>query len=352
MKISTHNDWDPLEEIIVGRADGARVPTVDVSTMSFSYANHSIEDVKKIEGPYPQWLIDEANEDIEELVKVLQTFGVKVHRPEDMDTGAMFSTPEWKSTGWYTWCPRDLLLPLDNLMIETPSPMRARYFETRAYHNIMLEAIEDGVEWIAAPKPILRDESYTFEDLSKPTLNNLEPLFDAPNVVRLGRDILFQISNSGNKKGFQWLKNVLEPRGYRLHMAEHVYSFAHFDSTIIPLRPGLVLLNSTRVTPDNCPKLFDKWDKIYFSDCAQTELVQEGPGSISPCSPYIGMNILSINDHTVVVGKDQVALIKLLEARGFDVVALPMRHARTLSGGFHCATLDLRRRGSLEDYCS
>lgn len=352
MKISTHNDWDPLEEIIVGRADGARVPTVDVSTMSFSYANHDIEKIKPLEGAYPQWLIDEANEDIEELVKALQTCGVKVHRPEDFDTAAEFSTPEWKSTGWYTWCPRDLLIPLGNLMIETPSPMRARYFETRAYHNIYLDAVRDGVEWIAAPKPILRDESYTFEDLSKPTLRNLEPIFDAPNVVRLGRDILFQISNSGNKLGFQWLKNVLEPRGYRLHMAEHVYSFAHFDSTIIPLRPGLVLLNSTRVNPGNCPKLFDKWDKIYFEDCAQTTLVESGPGSVSPCSPYIGMNILSVDQNTVVVGKDQVSLIKLLEARGFTVIALPMRHARTLSGGFHCATLDLRRRGTLEDYCS
>jgi len=32
MQISTNNHWDPLEEIIVGIADHARVPTVDVST--------------------------------------------------------------------------------------------------------------------------------------------------------------------------------------------------------------------------------------------------------------------------------------------------------------------------------
>jgi glycine amidinotransferase len=62
------------------------------------------------------------------------------------------------------------------------------------------------------------------------------------------------------------------------------------------------------------------------------------------------MNILSIDPNTVVVGEDQTNLITVLEKQGFDVVRVKMRHAQTLSGGLHCATLDLRRRGSLEDY--
>ena len=351
MKVRSHNDWDPLKEIIVGRADGARIPTVDVSTMSFSYAGQDVERVKKIEGPYPQWLIDEANEDIEELVKALEGKGVKVHRPEYFDTSVEFSTPEWTSSDWYTWCPRDLLLTLDNLVIETPSPTRSRYFETRAYHNIMLEAVEDGVEWISAPKPILKDELFTFEDLSKPTLNNFEPIFDAPNVVRLGKDLLFQVSNSGNLMGFKWLKNILEPRGYRLHLAEEIYSFAHFDSTIIPLRPGLVLLNATRVNEKNCPKVFDKWDKIYFSDVAQAVGRTFPEGDLLPCSPYIGLNLLSVDPHTVCIDEAQTNLIKTLESYKITCIPLPMRHARSLSGGFHCATIDLIREGELEDYC-
>jgi N-dimethylarginine dimethylaminohydrolase len=350
MKINSNNDWDTLREIVVGRADKARVPTVDASTMSMSYTNYDIEKIKPLEGEYPQWLIDEANEDAEELCSVLTQAGVVVHRPEYIDHSKKFSTSDWTTTGWYTWCPRDLLLPLNNLMIETPSPCRSRLFETRAYHNIMIDAVKDGTEWIAAPKPRLLDNSYQFEELSKPSLNNLEPIFDAPNCIRLGRDILFQISNTGNWLGFQWLKNTLEPRGYRLHAAEHIYSFAHFDSTIIPLRPGLVLLNSTRVTPDNCPKLFEKWDKIYFSDVNINSVTQSGPGSISPCSPYIGMNILSIDQNTVVVGKDQTNLIRVLEQHQFTVIPTRMRHAQTLSGGYHCATLDLVRDGNLEDY--
>jgi len=350
MIINSNNDWDPLKEIIVGRADKARVPTVDSSTMSMSYTNHNIDDIKALEGEYPQWLVDEANEDAEELCSVLHSAGVKVHRPEDIDHSKKFSSPHWETTGWYTWCPRDLLLPLNNLMIETPSACRSRLFETYAYHNIMIDSVRDGTEWIAAPKPKLLDESYQFDDLSKPSLKNLEPVFDAPNCIRLGRDILFQISNTGNWLGFKWLKNTLEPRGYRLHAAEHIYSFAHFDSTIIPLRPGLVLLNSTRVNPDNCPTLFDKWDKIYFEDVNVNPTTVEGPGSVSPCSPYIGMNILSIDENTVIVGKDQTNLIKELEKYNITVIPTTMRHAQTLSGGYHCLTLDLVREGNLQDY--
>ena len=349
MKVSTHNHWDPLEEIIVGIADHARVPTVDRSTMSMSYTNHPMELIKPLEGEYPKWLIDEANEDLQGLVDVLKTAGVIVHRPKAIDHSVEFSTPEWKTTGWYTWCPRDLLLPMDNLVIETPSACRARYFETRAYRDVMFSALKDGVEWIAAPKPILPDEGYQFEDIDgKPSLLNLEPVFDAPNCVRLGKDILFQISNTGNHWGLTWLKNVLERRGYRIHPAEHIYSYGHFDSTIVPLRPGLVLLNSSRVTPDNCPKVFDKWDKIWFDDCvAQGSKI---PGGVAPCSPYIGMNILSINHDTVVVDDTQIPLMRELDKHRITSIPIRFRHAMTLSGGLHCSTLDLRRKGELEDY--
>ena len=116
------------------------------------------------------------------------------------------------------------------------------------------------------------------------------------------------------------------------------------------MRPGLVLLNSTRVNPNNCPKLFESWDKIYFQDVNVNHVTSSGPGSISPCSPYIGMNILSIDENTVVVGKDQTNLIKVLEQHKYNVIPTQMRHAQTLSGGYHCMTLDIVRQGSLENY--
>ena len=226
MGINTNNDWDPLEEIIVGTADNARVPNLDVSTRSFSYANYDLELIEGLEGPSDQWVIDEANEDLDRLAKMLKSLGVKVIRPKSIDHSKKFSSPDWKTTGWYTYCPRDLLLPLNNLVIECPSPMRARQYETTAYRDVLYNALEDGTEWIAAPRPRLLDDSYQFYNLKKPTLLNKEIIFDAPNIVRMGKDLLYQVSNSGNLLGFQWLKTILEPRGYRLHLSKGLYSYA------------------------------------------------------------------------------------------------------------------------------
>ena len=165
--------------------------------------------------------------------------------------------------------------------------------------------MEDGTEWINAPKPILTDDNYKLGTPEDVTLHNKEIVFDAPNVVRMGNDILAQISNSGNHLGFQWLKTILEPRGYRIHTAEKFYSYSHFDSTILPLRPGLVLFNSDRLSPERYPDIFN--------------VVQD-------------------------------ELRRVLGQHGIETIGLPMRHARTLSGGFHCVTLDVKRKGTRQDY--
>ena len=171
MIVNSHNDWDPLEEIIVGHAHHSRIAT-DISARSFSYANFKKEDVEKLEGTYPQWVIDEANEDADGLAKALEDLGVIVHRPKviDWDKVNYDIGQGWNTKGWYSWCPRDLILPLGDMLIETPTPVRARYFETRLYEDIMYEAFEDGALWFAAPKPKLHDDLYTFEDIeNKPT---------------------------------------------------------------------------------------------------------------------------------------------------------------------------------------
>jgi hypothetical protein len=129
------------------------------------------------------------------------------------------------------------------------------------------------------------------------------------------------------------------------------------------------MLNSTRVGEHNCPPLFAKWDKIYFSDVAptpQAELdfqrdvrdplarkiealgFQTNLGDMS--SPWVGMNFLSVNPTTVLVDERQASLRRVLEAHHFTVVPVRMRHMYTQCGGIHCATLDTVRGSTLESY--
>ena len=60
-------------------------------------------------------------------------------------------------------------------------------------------------------------------------------------------------------------------------------------------------------------------------------------------SKWIGMNILSLDPETVVVDEIQIGIKEKLEANNFKVITTPMRHSRTLGGGFHCVTNDLER---------
>ena len=68
------------------------------------------------------------------------------------------------------------------------------------------------------------------------------------------------------------------------------------------------------------------------------------------CSPWVGLNFLSVDPETVVVDKRQTKLIKLLESHKFTVIPIQMRHIYTQGGGIHCATLDTVRESKLESY--
>lgn len=348
--VQSHNDWDPLEECFVGIATHARFPSIDKSTHAFCFTTEHYDNIKDLSGPMDQKIIDESNEDLDMLADTLKKLGVKVRRPDAQDTSKEFSTPDWSTTGYQTYSCRDLLLPLDNLIIDCASPLRSRYFETRAYRNFLYEVMQNGTEWISAPKPQLLDNIYQIKDLSQPSVQNHEIVFDAPNVVRLGNDLLFQVSNSGTLLGVQWLKTILEPRGYKIHIADRFYAFAHFDSTVLPLRPGLVLFNGARINHERYPKIFETWDKIYFP---QDKIVDVGcalPNDVTTTSPYIGLNFFSVNEQLVICDINQIHLRKTLEKHGIETIGLQMRHARALAGGFHCVTLDTKRKGERQNY--
>jgi glycine amidinotransferase/scyllo-inosamine-4-phosphate amidinotransferase 1 len=61
-------------------------------------------------------------------------------------------------------------------------------------------------------------------------------------------------------------------------------------------------------------------------------------------SKWIGLNMLVVDPTTVIADAAQHNLIKLLEQKKLTVIPLTLRHSRTLGGGFHCVTLDLRRK--------
>jgi glycine amidinotransferase/scyllo-inosamine-4-phosphate amidinotransferase 1 len=168
--------------------------------------------------------------------------------------------------------------------------------------------------------------------------------------------------------GAKWLQSILGEQ-YRVHITKDIYRSSHIDSTIMCLKPGLVMLNSARVKEKNCPDIFYKWDRIWFENVAPTtkeeltfqkevrEPIAKELESLGfktnlrdLASPWVGMNFLSIDPETVIVDKRQTKLIKILESYKFKIVAVRMRHIYTQGGGLHCATLDTVRDSKLESY--
>lgn len=342
--VDVHNEWDPLEEVIIGRAGGARIPVGDHGLHAIEYSDLAVvDDIPS--GPFPESLIDETEAELQQLCDELSKLGIRVRRPEERRLEATFSTPDWSSDGFYDYCPRDVLLTVGSCVIETPMVLRSRFLDPFAYKQLLLEYFRSGARWISAPKPRLRDEMYDRAGAPGHRLRDFEPAFDAANILRFGTDLLYLVSDSGNEMGWRWLQSALGEQ-YTVHPCRGVYASTHVDSTIVPLRPGLVLLNPERVNGANMPELLRGWDKIYCPQLVDGGYLGERPH----CSIWIGMNLLVLRPGLVVADARQTALIGALESHGIDVLPLRLTHSRSFGGGFHCVSLDVRRTGKLESY--
>ncbi|MEG4363954.1 inosamine-phosphate amidinotransferase 1 [Microcoleus sp. C2C6] len=322
-----------------------QMPVPDLGVFATEYRDYdSIGNIPF--GRFSERIIRETEEDLDLLVQTLQGFGVTVQRPDIADHSVKFRTPDWEADGLHNYCPRDVLLTIGTWIIETPMVWRSRLFETLSYKSILIDYLRSGAKWISAPKPRLADDIYNlnFDDPNSFTLKDYEPVFDAANVLRMGRDLIYLVSDSGNRLGAQWLQTFLGEE-YRVHTYDNIYSGSHVDSTIAVIRPGLVVVNAERVGKNNLPDLFKGWDVIYLE-----EIVDIGYTNTVYSTKWIGMNLLMVNPNLAIVDKAQFPLIRELEKRGVDVIGLQLRQSRTLGGGFHCVTLDVRRTGSIENY--
>ena len=291
MKINSHNEWDKLKEIIVGSAAGTS--TVLTWERPEPIPPKLLEQASALAAKaYPDWFLNEIEEDLDNLAATIARFGVKVFRPNVHDLKKMYSTPFWSSTGNNIYNARDLHLVVGNTVIESPSHVKGRYFEATALYDIWYQYFEEGFRWIAGPKPRLNTEVLSpyyrgeaerelnaeekrYAELTNGRIEKLhrlseaEIMFEAANTLRMGKDLLYLASSSGNLKGAKWLQSVLGD-DYRVHVTSEIYRSSHIDSTVLCLRPGLVLLNAFRVNEQNCPEVLKKWERIYFTDVVPT----------------------------------------------------------------------------------
>ena len=352
--VNAHNEWDPMEEVIVGTVEGALVPPWDV-IMEATLHRQELWEFHKLYGgsPWPSELLRAAEKDVEEFVHILEAEGITVRRPTPYDFSKPLSTPDFQvKSSCYALMPRDVLLVIGDQIIEAPMGWRSRNFEHHAYKELCKEYFQKGARWVSGPRPQLSDKTYK-EGFVAPRdgepmrtiLTEFEPLFDAADVIKCGRDIFAAQSSCCNRFGIDWLERHLGD-GYRVHEVE-VYDThpMHIDATFYPLAPGKLLINPERVA--RVPEIFAQagWDILV---CPEPMMPLSHPMYNS--SRWICMNVLMLDEERVIVSKGEDRLIQGLEDWGLKPIPCSFWNFSTIGGGFHCATVDIRRRGELKSY--
>ena len=278
--MTSNNEWSPLKKVIVGIADNAMIPAMDISLRTVNYAHlNDLGDIQ-FQKLYPQQVIEEANQDLNRLSEQLIKLNIDVVRP---DNGP---------TKYYNYCPRDLVSIIDGESIVAPMSLMSRAEE---YKNI--EKYLDNIHIV----PNNNDSNnYNLNCVGNKdilALQEFHPKFDAANILRANDTILYLVSNSGNKKGAEYLQNYFGNR-VKVKLLEKVYSYMHIDSTVAFLREGLLLVNPSRIKDHKTqlPDPFNKWDCIYCPDPVDIGYYPQ----YCNASEWINMNLLSVNENLVI----------------------------------------------------
>ena len=378
MQLNTYEDWSPLREVIVGSATNYISHERELSFELYFHDNiHGSSNLyvprlhtrsaaeSPRRSPIKDRYLDELNEDIQGFVDALESMSVKVHRPLEIDRSlAEVRTPAWSASVVPPLNLRDNTLIVGNEIIETPPMVRSRYFETQFLTPIFTDYFQQGAKWTVMPRPLMTDKSFDLsyaadnthkrgpvEPVESPSTSpydvGFEMMFDGAQCLRLGHDIMVNIANKNHEMAVTWLERHLDGK-FRLHRVYRL-SDSHIDSMVIALRPGLLLVRSEEVV-EQLPAKLHAWDRIIAPTPTSNNFPAYEDDDLVLTSPYIDLNVLSVDENTVIANQASPELIRTLENHGFTVVPVRHRHRRLFGGGFHCFTLDTVRTGVAEDY--
>ncbi len=353
-RVCSFNEWDPLEEVIVGTARGAA--DIGYEPALAPYFPGGPAGRAGFGGAVLREVVDAAERQLDAFAELLARRGITVQRPDPLDHAVGVKTPDWEvSTGRASACPRDILLVVGDEVIEAPMAQRARFFEYRAYRRLLAEYFRAGARWTAAPKPLMRDDLYDarvrdgtdgYDYAARPLLTEIEPAFDAASFVRFGRDLFWQPDLVSNQFGADWLQRHLGD-GFRVHTIRFREPLpSHIGTTLVPVRPGIVLVNPHRPCVDDSLRLFEEngWRVV------PAPLSVRSGAKSRDVSSWISMNILMLDPETAIVEASETPMIELLRSLGCAVIPCAFDRVYPFGGSFHCCTTDIRRAGTLASY--
>lgn len=404
---SVTSEYGKLKSVLVGRADGFRLPSHEHEPLLYERNVHGV--YNHVGAPYPDQVIKEANDSLTELCSKLKEWNPDIEIIRSDLSSPNNHTPAAGNRGYST---RDVMVVVKDTLYLCPSLHQSRQTEAedcfqhviddfskrgkvvdlrtdRWNHlcnaqddNLRAKSPEIEKKFLAdlheraklldensgTAKFIREDdlntpESQRFATITSsdyfrdklPTENTFEiteevPIFDAANILVVNdRQLLYLTSISGNFHGLVHLKEFMK-KNHDIEVVPmtRVYSGLHIDSTICILNKEKVLYCAARIDLDavhNILKNCGFHDKSGYIPVYEEDM--HDVGLFAPdqnfASVFIGMNLLAVSEDTLVVEEKQTKLIKKLEDHGFKCITASYPHMRSMGGGVHCTTLPLAR---------
>lgn len=368
---NVYQHWDPLKVCVVGR----------------SYPPDFYSWVKK---PEVRSLFEriaiETEEDYQNIIKKLESFGVKVLRPNlpsDTFVDNKFVPPPMT--------PRDYTMMQGEIFYENYSSR----FNKKSYYNVKDPSwpdIDTQEEFDQLPDWI-KEECIDFHKCCPPArphqraydhiLKNIEDQgnqikshlgFNSAMCARIGKDLFF----GTDRYDQDLIKLQSQINSEFTNTRNHIVNTGgHSDATYCPVAPGLIIsLHDVPTYADTFPN----WEVVYLpgqswamvKDFLYLKHKNGGkwwiPGFeynqdvVDTVEQWLGhwtgyveetvfdVNMLIIDPKNVMVFNYNKQVFDALDRYGITPHVVPFRHRYFWDGGIHCVTTDLHREGTMQDF--
>jgi|TARA_B100001964_G_C14224090_1_gene596767 glycine amidinotransferase len=361
--INSNTSFGKLKEVIVGRELEIPKRIADFSFQHFYQENLNEPVYERLYSDGEEYYVNheilvKRNKQLDRLEQLLEEFGIKVHRPDKLKKIIPFKTPHFKSELSSASNVRDLSLIYNICIIETPTFCQNRYFENVSLYRIYNNGFNGGKGglWIRPPHTKLTKETMDLQHWnSKRDYKNFDRekytmAIDGAQYLRIGVDVIVNINSYNHYLGHEWIKSFFPKTKFHIvHLTDN-----HIDGVITCLCPGVFLVNPLFPNiKESMPGKFKNWKYLIPEEDTKPFKLEKGMTSLDiqlASARGMDMNVLSLNEKTVMVNNRAKNVIKLLEDNNFEVIKVELDNCEIFGGGIGCSTLDLVRDDKLMDY--
>jgi len=337
--INSYTSWQPLEEVIVGRA----YPPDYFDFIDNAQVRNQL-----------QQILAETEEDLNNLQRVIETHGAVVQRPS-IPNKEDFLRFQFENGGvpLPPLTPRDWQISLGQRLL-------------RVLNIQELDDICDKYQdQIINPHKTRWDPDCILNGAS------------ASCIVRVGRDVFFDNSDFLKPEQTRWIVDHCLGPEYRIHEA---VTDGHGDAVFAILKPGVILSSKHDMHLD-LARDFPGWEVLKIWDSSIWAAMEVGKFKYeqSPGAWYVqgqtptpeftafvdtylnkwtgfvaetvfDVNCLVLDEENVIFSAYNKEVFDFCRRHRINPIISELRHSYFWDGGISCCTQDLRRRGGLETY--